>query len=158
MTTGPLRWAMREQTGATPELVLSGSFTEASDFAGLAAAMPDDVILDVSGIEHINSSGVRLWTNTLRQMKERGVRMSFTRCSVMFMAQVSMIADFTAGFPVQSFLARFVCGDCDEWEDIPVVSGPGARAVLESEQGCKSCGGAMEFDDLVDSYVAVIGG
>lgn len=146
---GPLTW-----TADGARFTLTGAFTEKADFAGLLQQIPENAVLDVSGIQHINSTGVRAWTQFVAKLEQKGAKVVLERCSVMFMAQVNMIARFAGGFPVKSFLARFACGTCDAWEDVLVDAGPGARAALEGTRPCSKCGGTVELDDLVDSYAS----
>lgn len=149
---GPLSWTVDDDT-----VRLKGSFTEQSDFAGLLRMLGAAAALDLTGVDHINSTGVRAWMQFVSRVQEEGKRLELRGCSVMFMSQLLMIANFTAGFWVKSFLVRFACEDCDRWEDVLLPAEPSALEALEETRTC-TCGGEVSLDDLIDPYREFLGG
>jgi anti-anti-sigma regulatory factor len=144
-------------TPAAFRVTLSGDFNEASEFEALVHELKGKrAVVDLRGVRHINSTGVRGWVQFVAMMNGNGGALELERCSVAFVAQINMIAGFARGCRVVSFAANFVCPDCGAVEVAYLPATAESLAVLQQTRPC-DCGGAREFDDLVDGYAAWLG-
>lgn len=133
-------------------VALSGELTEASDFTPLLGTLPGSVTFDVAEIERINSCGVREWVKFIGALGSAGTALTLERCSVPFVAQLNMIANFRGNATVRSVFAPFYCPSCEHRHDQLVEVGPEAIEVVRGTLPCPSCGAQMEFDDLPESF------
>lgn len=150
-------WTLIED-GAAKIFALKGSITESADFATLLTQMGDKNRFDASGIEQINSTGVREWILFIRNMETAGKSLELTKCAVTFVTQLNMIKGFVGGAKIDSVLAPFTCPDCEASDTLEVRLDKTPKEQVESGMPCKACGSTMEFDDLLDHYFAFAAG
>ncbi len=141
--------------GERTRVVLRGDFTEATRFDELMPAMVGRIVFDTAQVTYMNSLGVRAWCEFLRQARIQGYE--FHACSVPFILQASMVRDVIGRGTVTSFFAPFHCIGCDHQEERLLQSAAILAANLELPVfKCPSCGGALEFDDLPERYLAFL--
>src|SRR5438445_9184324 len=70
------------------------------------------VLLNMAGLERINSSGVRDWVDWLALLDVMGVRPVLVACSPAFVAQMNRIKNFAGNAVVKSFQAPYHCATC----------------------------------------------
>jgi hypothetical protein len=151
----PLSWQLgKDEVGA--QVVLSGEITEATNFAELTEAVPQEATFDVGGVVRINSCGVREWMRFLADLENRGRRLRFDKCSVAFVHQLNMVSNFCGGAEIRSVYAPYVCPECDASAQklIGLLQSP--QTQLEEAVKCTECGAEMEFDDMTDQYLAFL--
>jgi hypothetical protein len=147
----PMTWRSDGNT-----VFVSGVFNERSDFDGLFMALSAGAVLDLSGVTLINSMGVRGWMRFAARIRDEQKPLVLRAASVAFVGQATMIANFLAGLPLESFLARFACESCGAYSDVTVVNERASQAILQSTRRCE-CGEEQEFDDFVEPYSALLG-
>lgn len=138
-------------------VALSGAFTENTDFSPLLAAPEPLMVFDLSEVKRINSCGMREWITFVRALAGKGTQFVFERCSVAFVNQLNMISNFRGGARVASIYAPFFCPGCEADRPVLIPVDGELRAKLEDAPSCPECRGAMEFDDIPDSYVSFLG-
>ena len=79
--------------GADFVLVMSGGLDEDASFAGLAALESGPVVLDLSGINAINSVGIREWIKWVKEIPST-VQLRLRNCPKIIVDQINMIAGF----------------------------------------------------------------
>lgn len=99
--------------GPVTALALSGRIDETLRQDLLDDVQSPELILDLSGIERINSLGVREWMERVRPVAEQR-RVSYVSVSVSIMDQLNMIHGFDCGGELLSFRACYFCEACDE--------------------------------------------
>lgn len=134
-------------------LALSGELNEKSNFGTAQFQLPDDVVIDLSGINRINSWGLKHWLRFLTALKQAGKRFVLERCSVAVVMQLNMVATFRGGAKVKSIYAPYHCPRCSKDAQRLIEVGPDAAAQLKAPYPCPRCGTPMEFDDLPESYL-----
>jgi hypothetical protein len=162
-----LSWRVTDGPGHTL-VELSGEIDENVDFADLRSRLRGPVVFQLSEVRRINSCGVREWVNFVRELaspeKEGGgvTDLVFTACSPAIVTQLNMIYNFRGQAVVRSFLAPYVCKECDhETEKLLDVrqhfsaTGPG-RNRTPPEFTCEKCSGRLEFDDLPERYLSFL--
>lgn len=137
---------------------LSGVIDEDNELASLAEAVGGrTAVVDLGGVERINSCGVRDWVRWLGELEARRIRVVLIRCSPAIVAQINLVNNFLGAAVVKSFHAPYFCPQCDaekvlacEVEDFgdPPHEPPRCR--------CDDCDQVMEFDDLAESYFAFL--
>lgn len=119
------------------------------------------VIIDLSGVDRINSCGVRDWVNWLNDLEQRGKQVILVRCSPCIVNQINLVNNFVGGGMVKSFFAPYYCARCDkeqlellQVEAFADMSQPTAPPVRGD--GCHEVQCEMDFDDIEASYFAFL--
>ena len=137
---------------------LDGDFVESTSFEGLSLRLRGRVEFDAAGVRYINSQGSRRWTALLRELTQV-TEYTFTRCSVAFTTQASLLPEFLGKGRVVSFQAPYHCDDCEQDESrllqaIALVrEGPG---FVVPRFRCSECGGQLAFDEIPERYFSFL--
>jgi hypothetical protein len=150
-------WDVVDEDGG-PRVYLEGDFVETTDFGRLGRHITDRVDFDAAGVRYINSQGSRLWSAFLRGLDE-GVEYTFSRCSVAFTTQASMVPGFLGRGKVISFLAPYRCEACDRDEarliQVAALASEGDHKVVPRFR-CAQCTGQLVLDELPERYFAFL--
>ncbi|HEY3357351.1 MAG TPA: PilZ domain-containing protein [Polyangia bacterium] len=150
-------WDVVEEDGV-PRVYLEGDFVESTDFERLGHQLAQRVEFDAAGVRYINSQGSRLWTAFLRELDE-GVAYTFSRCSVAFATQASMVVGFLGRGRVVSFMAPYRCEACDRDEvrllQTAALTAEGHGPVVPRFR-CHECSGPLVLDELPERYFAFL--
>lgn len=133
---------------------LDGDFIETTDFVGLDRQLAGTVDFDASGVRYINSHGSRRWVAFLREL-DTVERYTFSRCSVAFTLQASMLDGFLGKGRITSLMVPFQCEACDR-EDVRLLQ----VAALLDESGalslphfrCSRCGSRLSEEEIPEKY------
>lgn len=147
-----LTWKLHPRD-AEMQVVLTGKITEHTPLAPLGAAIPvGRVVLDLAGIQGINSLGCREWLSLMRLLEQKGVDVVLDRCSVPIVHQLLMIFGFEGKGTVRSVHAPYLCRACGaDHERLISLEADLEPGALESEI-CSRCGAVAELDDLPENY------
>lgn len=145
-------------------LKVTGVIDEDNSLAGsLKKIEGRTVVIDLSGVERINSCGVRDWVNWLNDLDARGKKVVLVRCSPCIVNQINLVNNFVGQGMVKSFFAPYFCPSCDleqlkllQIEDFAGMDRP--RAPQARGDACQQAQCQMEFDDLEDAYFAFLSG
>lgn len=114
-------------------------------------------IINLSGVERINSTGARDWVDWLAALAANGTRPVLIACSPAVVAQLNRIKNFAGTATVKSFQVPYHCAACDREQRLLVhVADLGAWPYQAPPCTCDVCGGAMTFADESGSYFAFI--
>jgi ABC-type transporter Mla MlaB component len=150
---GPLRYRVEQRQGAT-WIALTGHINERTDFTPLRKGA-QRIVLDLSGIDRINSIGVRRWMDFVRDCETAGIELTFERCSPILVNQMSMIRKFMGTRSrVKSILVPYFCAACKHEDDSVLEIAPGAA--IAPQLGCPKCRAPMQLDELPETYVEVL--
>lgn len=143
-------------------LKLSGTIDEDNTLAGsLKKIEGRTVVIDLSGVERINSCGVRDWVNWLNDLEGVGKSVVLVRCSPCIVTQINLVHNFTGKGHVKSFFAPYYCGKCDK-EQLKLLQVEGfagnthPRAPDCRADACQNVPCELQFDDIEDSYFAFL--
>src|SRR5262249_22597940 len=136
-----------DKAGQTIKAVLSGDITEDSDFTSLASADASQLILDLSDIRRINSTGVREWIKFVNSISKAGRELVLEKCSVAIVQQLNMISNFRGNGQVRSILAPYYCESCDE-NRVHLIDLTNGTPTIEPNIDCPKCKSPMEFDEI----------
>lgn len=112
------------------------------------------VVIDPSGVERINSLGVRAWIVLMEQLSQQSSDIVVTKMPAILVTQASMISTFLGTARVDSFMSPWICLSCDHAQELMHA---GADPVPLSVP-CPKCGKEMELDWDRESYLAFRGG
>ena len=119
------------------------------------------VVIDLSGVDRINSCGVRDWVNWLNDLDAKGKQVVLVKCSPCIVNQVNLVNNFVGRGKVKSFFAPYFCPRCDveqlkllQVEDFAGMDRP--RAPDVRGDACQQTRCEMEFDDLEEAYFAFL--
>lgn len=146
-------WKVEDPSAETLDVHLAGRVCEYARFETLLEELPnsDKLVLDLAGIERINSLGVRQWIEFIERCRERYDSLRLQRCSVVFVSQVNTVSGFAHSREITSVYAPFVCETCGAEQEV-LVDVTRSMLVELPELVCSHDGEAMVFDDLEEVY------
>ena len=147
-----------ETEGDTSIVKLTGFIDEHNRLKQLADEITaTTAMIDLSGVERINSSGVRDWVNWIAALEANGTKPVLVRCSPAIVAQINLVKNFTGGGAVKSFLVPYRCRECDEEKTIVVeTSEMTSPEAAPPSCNCIVCSRPMEVDEMPESYFAFL--
>ena len=149
-----LRWTVSPQQQKRL-VTLIGAITEESDFKQIVSLEGGEGLsFDLSGVEQINSCGVREWIHFVRKLSEVGRNFEMVRCSPAIVRQLNTIANFRGAGQVRSVMLPYYCPSCRKEELRSLELYSGVAPVIQEEIPCAGCGGIMEFDDIPSTYIS----
>jgi anti-anti-sigma regulatory factor len=147
-----------EHEGDTSVVRLAGYLDEDNNLKGLVDKIPaGTAMIDLAGVERINSCGIRDWVNWLAALEANGTTPVLVSCSPPIVAQINLVKNFTGGGAVKSFQIPYHCGECDE-EKVMLVetSEMASPSATPPSCLCETCGHAMDIDEMPESYFAFL--
>lgn len=153
--------AQFDKNSTPPVLVLTGTIDEDSRIKEIVVpASGPQLVLDLGGISHINSVGIRSWINWVKDISQ-GRKLIFRRCPRVIVMQMNMVGDFLPpGSTVESFYVPYYCETCDEesevlftvGKEIEVAGGTGVRINYDPKGSCKTPDCEIEIDTNEGRY------
>jgi anti-anti-sigma regulatory factor len=115
-----------------------------------------EVLINLSGVERINSSGTRDWVNWLKSLEARGVRPTLVGCSPAVVTQLNLVKNFAGRAIVKSFQAPYHCTGCARDKLLLInVSEMRGRATAPPCT-CDECGKSMALADESGTYFSFV--
>lgn len=144
-----------ENSGETAHVTIAGAITELADFTKVKA-LKGAARIDLSGIERINSLGVRNWSIFVRDAEAGGLAMTFERCSPVIVEQIAMISNFFGTrSQVASLLVPYFCEACSSEHTQLIERAPKAPIVVPPENPCPKCGKQAAVDEPENMYASL---
>src|SRR5262249_15170951 len=98
----------KKQEGANLVLELKGSIDEDASFTNPDLGGSTAVVLDLEGINSINSVGIREWIKWMKGAFPSNLQLSVRRCPKIIVDQINMVSGFLpANAKVESFYVPF---------------------------------------------------
>lgn len=114
-------------------------------------------VINLAGLERINSCGTRDWVNWIARLEEKGIQPVFVSCSPAIVAQLNLVKNFAGHGVVKSFQVPYHCTECDEEKLLLVdVSELGPAPHEPPVCRCDDCESLMTFDDLAEAYFGFV--
>ena len=114
-------------------------------------------LLNLSGIERMNSTGVRDWMMWIEALRAKGSRPVLVACSPVVVDQLNRIKNFAGSAVVKSFHVPYVCPGCEAEKKLLVhVSDMGAPPYTAPACACDACGRDMQLAADPQSYFAFL--
>ncbi len=152
-----LRWSVEQ--GDRLLVTLEGDIDENAGLFDLMPVLTGSVVLDLAGVNRINSAGVREWVNFIRDADPHTDHLALAKCSPAIVMQMNMIANFRGNAEVLSFFAPLVCPACDREQDEMIEASPEIVSGLPDhipDFTCADCGTVLELDDIPERYFAFL--
>lgn len=131
------------------EIALSGIIDETAELSPGAVPRGAPVIIDVGGIENINSLGVRNWVQFIDGLCAQSPTVIIRKLSPPLVTQASMISNFLGRATVESFFTPWFCNQCDsDYFELHAID-----ATVPPAIGCPKCQSAMDLDCDRESYL-----
>ena len=147
--------------GDLTEVALRGSIDERFDLVQWGQDLASPLVIDLGGVELINSAGMSQWVHFLSEAVARGP-VVLQRCSEPMVTLFSMVTDAVAGATVESLQAHYECDRCGREEVIELVVArdlagrtPDGNAVMP-ERPCPRCDGLLRFAGHPERYLAFL--
>lgn len=135
------------------ELVINGPLSEETESSlsavTLPASMKRDVVLDLAGIKHVNSIGIRDWIPFVQKL-EKSHKLVLRRCSPTFVMACNVVQAMKGNAHVESVSRGYECPNRHYfWVDVPLGF---AKKQTDEKIPCEQCGlkAAPEYDS--DEY------
>jgi hypothetical protein len=130
---------------------LTGSIDESADLDSAFAGIDGTCIVNLEGIERINSMGIHRWIPRIARLAEDH-EVEVERLSYPVALQANVVSNLFGGAPVLSCLAPYFCNTCQEDRTATVTADEVRNANGDApEKRCETCNDPMEFDEL-DTY------
>jgi anti-anti-sigma regulatory factor len=144
--------------GGPAEWKLSGAIDEASQLADLLnRAQNGQLVLDLAGVNFINSLGVRDWIRMQGEATKRGIAMELRRVSEPIIHQLNMIIATRGTSRIASFFAPYACDACGREESLLIdATDPGLVQLVAPPQTCPECAAQMAFNDFPERYFSFL--
>jgi len=154
-----LRAVVEQQDEETSLVKLTGFLDEENKLKRLVEKIPaGTAIIDLAGVERINSLGIRDWVNWMAALEANGTRPVLVSCSPAIVAQINLVKNFTRHGAVKSFQVPYHCRECDEDKVIVVeTSEMSSPTAPPPSVRCDSCEHEMDVDEMPESYFAFLG-
>lgn len=114
-------------------------------------------LINLAGVERINSTGARDWVRWLASIEARGIKPVLIACSPAVVDQLNRTKNFAGNAVVKSFQIPYHCDTCDLDKLMLVyvadMSQPPAEAPVCT---CDGCGGPMMFVEDIATYFAFL--
>lgn len=151
-------------------ILLEGSIDDAADVLSvLDHAKKNSLVLDLGGVRFINSIGVREWIRMLAAAAKQDISLTLHRVAVVMVHQLNLVPA-TRGGTIMSFMAPYICEECDlevELEVTPaeVKAARTSSATIAPERpsapelqnrNCRECKNALELRDPPEIYFAFL--
>lgn len=115
-------------------------------------------LINLAGVERINSTGTRDWVNWLARLEAKGAQLELVACSPAVVAQLNLVKNFAGKGTVKSFQVPYYCSTCDVKKSllVNVADMGGAPPYKPPPCYCDKCESPMAFDDMPGAYFAFL--
>lgn len=148
---------VEERRNGAKLMKLAGTLDDSSELLGMVDRVGGgEVIINLAGVERINSTGVRDWVAWLAMLEARGVKPTLIACSPAIVRQLNLVKNFAGCAVVKSFQAPYHCAPCgrDKLFLVNVSDMRGRRTPPPCT--CDDCGAAMKLADESGTYFAFV--
>jgi anti-anti-sigma regulatory factor len=157
VTSGNLTIEHEQHESGTEFISISGIIDEHADLTPLSQFESTTKVLDLSGVERINSVGVQAWIRAMNALGNDCV-VWWEKVSPPMVMQLNMIANFNGCSRIRSFYAPYYCSGCDVEHCflLEVETDFAERRPVAPEFDCPQCQGRLEFDDVEEDYLGAL--
>lgn len=142
---------------STNSVAISGEIDEYTDFSPLDRSAGQILYVDFANVTRLNSSGLRIWIQTIMKNK---IQLVLRECSAVVVEQFALIPQFIGkNCTVESFFARYQCVSCfhEELRRFQIgqnldLSAP--HIPEELSEPCPECGDLVELDQSPEIYLS----
>lgn len=112
------------------------------------------VTLDLSGVQSINSIGVRVWINFMNSFRESH-EIILQKCPPDIIMQINMSPSFLGAGKIESFLSPYFCSNCDLNFFVEFQTSISFNDLLQEieYQECKKCKASCECGEITPVFI-----
>jgi len=148
---------VREGSGNSLTIRLSGPIEESVNFEEIVGAVPGELRVITKDVPRINSVGVKAWIKFFQGVSVKGTKLVFAECSTAIVEQINLISNFTSGGRVESIYVPFACGQCKaELIGLFACDALKASGLEIPDLQCSKCPGKAVFDDIPEEYLGFL--
>jgi hypothetical protein len=136
-------------------IALQGTLNESFEGGKLASEILGRVVLDLAGVEHITSFGVRGWLDMMGACESQVSALYLANLSEAVVNQMLMVRNFAGKGQIVSFGAPYICTACSNSFEFLLDCEHSAEEIREAsppDVACSECGNRAVFDDDPSSY------
>lgn len=149
--SNPLHAVFEKRTDGPQLVSLSGAIDENADLGGVFSQLTGDTILNMRGVERVNSMGVHHWIPIATAFAAKH-RLYIDEISYAFVQNANVVANLFGAARVRSCMAPYYCASCKKNYTLPVTDKEVADAGdAPPPKLCERCNAALDFDEL-DGY------
>ncbi len=150
---------VEERRGGASVIKLAGTLGEHNKLRDLVASVTNEkTLINLAGVERIDSVGTRDWVNWLATLESKGIRPVLVACSPAFVMQLNLVRNFAGNATVKSVQVPYHCAPCDKAKTLLVnVEDLGPRPYRAPRCTCDVCGISMTFVDQTGAYFSFVG-
>ena len=132
--------------------ILKGHIDERSQMDKAIGALAAGSVIDLSGIERINSAGLLLWVRWINKETD-GKNISVDAISYPMAIQANQLLDLFGSAKILSCVAPYYCARCNAPRSVVVkVEEVQGANLTAPARNCTVCKAPMQFDELEDFF------
>lgn len=147
---GTLRAEVERLADGSLRVALRGALDESTDMAAAFAGIDGDVVIDLIGIERVNSIGIHRWVPAIGALSERH-RVTLERVPYPLVLGANAVANLFGSAKVASCLGPYFCDTCGESRTEVVLTEEVVATGTAPARTCRTCAKPLSFDEL-DTY------
>jgi anti-anti-sigma regulatory factor len=149
---------VEQRRGGSNVIKLAGILDERNELSTLVEQVgTGKVLINLAGVERINSSGTRDWVDWLARLEKKGIQPELVACSPAVVAQLNLVKNFAGKSVVKSFQVPYHCSACTRDKLLLVtIAEFGNFPPVAPECACEQCGKLMTFTDETGTYFAFV--
>jgi hypothetical protein len=138
----------QEEPGSPQQTVilLEGRIDEYCRLEALPAHVEGDCILDLGGVQFINSVGLRKWIQMMRGFAGRVDRLRLRGCPEVLVRHLACVVDALGAAEVESFHAPYDCEECGHEATLLLQLAENAALLGQGDMpgaDCPACAGPL---------------
>lgn len=144
---------IRGESGAEgTTLRLTGTLDEHANVGAAFGSLQGPVVINMRGVERINSMGVHRWLSAFNALTARE-KVVVEEVPYPIAMQANMVASFFGQAEVRSAAAPYYCAACKATREVIVNRTDVDKKGAAPAKQCPKCSQPMEFEEL-DGYFA----
>lgn len=155
-----------KNTPETVTLVISGEIDENSDFKSLELKGANQLIIDLKGIKHLNSMGLKNWTLWIKKLPKYPAGICFRHCPLVVVHQINVLHGFLpSNAIVESIEVPFFCESCSH-ESVYLAernkdyfertADSPEKVTMSLSKKCTKCGGKSNADIIENKFFSFL--
>ncbi len=150
---------VEQRRGGASVIRLAGILGEGNKLGELVHDVRNEkTLINLSGVERINSVGTRDWVRWLAQLESKGIIPELVACSPAIVKQLNLVKNFAGNAIVKSVQVPYHCAPCDASKTLLVnIDDLGPRPYRAPRCTCDVCGISMTFVDDTGAYFSFVG-
>jgi anti-anti-sigma regulatory factor len=140
----------RQDQGLT-HVVLRGAIDEHAPIQRLADIPGPRIVIDMSGVDRMNSLGINRWLPALQKLSTK-FPTTVVRLSYAVARQAANLTNLFASASIESTLAPYYCPGCNATPALEITREEYTKTNRPPERVCSTCGGALQFDELEEYF------